>query len=119
MDSGFAAIGFLKTLLPKSENDSVQGSLFQRELPNGVRDSVGSAAGRPTLCPRFGKAAAFPKLQPHGESDSLHSQSPTAPYECSSLRTGRASEAAPDPQPSAPFIRVARSPTTNPNSSTN
>ena len=31
MDSGFAAIGFLKTLLPKSENDSVQGSLFQRQ----------------------------------------------------------------------------------------
>ena len=79
------------TLHPKRPIDTARGSLFQRELPNGVRDSVGSAAGGSTSRPRFGKAAAFPKPQP-----------------------GRASEAAPDPQPLAPFIRVARSPTISP-----
>ena len=36
----------------------------------------GSAAGESTLCPRFGKASAFSKTQPHRESDSQHSQSP-------------------------------------------
>ena len=44
------------------------------------RLAVGSAAGWPTSHPRFGKASAFPKPQP-----------------------GRASEAAPDPQPLCPI----------------
>ena len=78
----------LMTLLIKRASVSAVGSLFQRELPTGVRDSVESAAGRSTSRPRFGKAPAFPKPQP-----------------------GRASEAAPDPQPLAPSIRVAGQPT--------
>ena len=46
---GSAAIGILKTLFPKRTNSSTRGSLFQRELPNGVRDSIGSAAGEPAF----------------------------------------------------------------------
>ena len=80
----------LMTLLIKRASVSAVGSLFQRELPTGVRDSVESAAGRSTSRPRFGKASAFPKPQP-----------------------GRASEAAPDPQPLAPSIRVAERPATH------
>lgn len=53
MNSGFAADRSLMTVTTNHENDAAQGSLFQRELPNGVRDSIGSAAGRFTLCPRF------------------------------------------------------------------
>ena len=37
------------TLPPRREIDSAQGSLLRRELPTGVRDSVGSAAGESAL----------------------------------------------------------------------
>ena len=42
---GSAAIGILMTLSPKRENDSAAGSLLRRELPTGLRDGDGSAAG--------------------------------------------------------------------------
>jgi hypothetical protein len=42
---GEAAGGILTTLTIKRTIDSEVGSLFQRELPTGVRDFVGSAAG--------------------------------------------------------------------------
>ena len=79
--------------------DRVMASASLRLLKRGHKVGFAAEGGFSPLRPRFGKAPALPKLQPHGESDSLHSQSPTAPYECSSLRTGRASEAVPDPQP--------------------
>jgi hypothetical protein len=41
-DSGFAAIGILKTLHPKSAIASIVGSLLRRELPTGVRDGNGN-----------------------------------------------------------------------------
>ena len=62
----------------------------------GAVGGFAAESGFSTSCPCFCKASDLQKLQPHGESDSLHSQSPTAPYECSSLRTGRAGEATPD-----------------------
>ena len=43
--SGFAAIGILMTLPLKREDDSTGGSLLRRELPTGLRDGDGSAAG--------------------------------------------------------------------------
>ena len=42
---GCAANGILMTLSPKRGNDAAGGSLPRRELPTGLRDGDGSAAG--------------------------------------------------------------------------
>jgi len=41
----------------------------------------------PTVSFQYPQPLTQPPTHPRGESDSLHSQSPAAPYECSSLRT--------------------------------
>ena len=45
MIRGSAANGILMTLPQKRENDSAVGSLLRRELPTGLRDGDGGAAG--------------------------------------------------------------------------
>ena len=45
MISGCAAVGILMTLSPKRTIDSAVGSLPRRELPTGLRDGDGGAAG--------------------------------------------------------------------------
>jgi hypothetical protein len=46
---GPAAVGILMNLNPKRENDTATGSLLRRELPTGLRDGDGSAAGEPAF----------------------------------------------------------------------
>ena len=43
--NGFAAMGTLMTVTLKREDDSTGDSLLRRELPTGLRDGDGSAAG--------------------------------------------------------------------------
>ena len=45
MIRGFVAIGILMTLSPKRAIASTAGSLLRRELPTGLRDGNGDAAG--------------------------------------------------------------------------
>ena len=42
---GFAAMGILMPVTLKREDDATGGSLLRRELPTGLRDGDGSAAG--------------------------------------------------------------------------
>ena len=59
------------TLPPRREIDSAQGSLLRRELPTGVRDSVGSAAGESALL-----VAGSQKLEAPARSHPLTYPSP-------------------------------------------
>ena len=59
---GCAANGILMTLSRKRGNDAAGGSLLRRELPTGLRDGDGSAAGwlpRPQSRPRSQQGGAF------------------------------------------------------------
>ena len=77
MSRGFAAIGILMTLLPHRAIDSTVGSLLRRELPTGLRDGDGCAAGKYLASPleevpRSGQGCEFAakrlsctRLKPH------------------------------------------------------